>query len=493
MTEPIADELRRIAKGEIFDDEWSRKIYSVDASHYTVLPLVVVHPMDKYDIQEICKYSFTKNLPITARGAGTGLLGQSLSNCMVIDFAKNMNRILEIEDDYVMVEPGTVKGILDRELRSRGKFLPPDPASSNYCTIGGMIANNSSGPHALGYGSTIDFLEAVSVVYADGSCGFLSEKSSCEERTIRLLKLLSPYVNVIQIGYPQVKKNSCGYRLDAVLSDSGFRPHKVFAGSEGTLGLVTSAKFKILDLPTYRNMLVLAFEDLISATVVLPNILRFLPAAVEMLDHSVISSQNNGTGRPTGCLLFVEFANDDLRDVERRLSQCKGEIAQNCASIETAYDQRSIDRIWGARKGALNNIMKMTVGSRRPIGLIEDTVVKTSFLSDYVLYLQTMYLENKLDYVMYGHLGDGNIHTRPIIDINSPSEVQLIESIADEVFSKVIKNRGTITGEHGDGLARVGYIHRVYGQAIFSIFRQVKQLFDPTYLMNPGKKISKSR
>ena len=104
-----------------------------------------------------------------------------------------------------------------------------------------------------------------------------------------------------------------------------------------------------------------------------------------------------------------------------------------------------------------------------------------------------MYLENKLDYVMYGHLGDGNIHTRPIIDINSPSEVQLIESIADEVFSKVIKNRGTITGEHGDGLARVGYIHRVYGQAIFSIFRQVKQLFDPTYLMNPGKKISKSR
>jgi glycolate oxidase len=491
LTELIADELRRIAKGEIFDDEWSRKIYSVDASHYTLLPSVVVHPMDKYDIQEICKYSFAKSFPITARGGGTGLLGQSLSNCVVIDFTKNINRILEIEEDYVVVEPGTVKGLLDKELKSRGKFLPPDPASSNYCTIGGMIANNSSGPHALGYGSTIDFLEAVSVVYADGSCGYLSEKNSCEDRTLNLLKLLSPYVNVIQSGYPQVKKNSCGYRLDAVLSESGFRPHKVFAGSEGTLGLVTSAKFKILDLPVYRSMLVLAFEDLISATVVLPNILSFLPAAVEMLDHSAIS--RHAIDRPAGCLLFVEFTNDDLMDVERRQSRCKEEIAPNCASIETANDPRSIDRIYAARKGALNSIMKMTVGSRRPIGLIEDTVVKTSFLSDYVLYLQAMYLENGLDYVMYGHLGDGNLHTRPIIDINSPSEVQLIESIADEVFSKVIKNGGTITGEHGDGLARVGYIPRVYGQAIFSIFRQVKQLFDPAYLMNPGKKVPLER
>jgi len=491
LTELIPDELRRIAKGEIFDDEWSQKIYSVDASHYSLVPLAVVQPTDKNDIQEICKYSFAKNFSITARGAGTGLLGQSLSNCVVLDFTKNMNRIMEIEDDYVVVEPGAVKGVLDRELRRRGKFLPPDPASSNYCTIGGMIANNSSGPHALSYGSTIDFLEAVSVVYADGTCGFLSEESSCEERTINLLKLLSPYLNVIQSGYPQVKKNSCGYRLDAVLRDGGFRPHKVFAGSEGTLGLVSSAKFKILDLPIYRNMLVLAFEDLISATVVLPNILCFLPAAVEMLDQTAISIEKNGAPRPSGCLLFVEFASDDLRDIERRLSHCKHEIGPNCASIETANDQSSIDRIWAARKGALNNIMKLTVGSRKPIGLIEDTVVKTSFLSDYVLYLQTMYLENKLDYVMYGHLGDGNLHTRPIVDVNSPSDVQLIESIADDVFSKVIQRRGTITGEHGDGLARVGYIPRVYGKAIFSVFRQVKQLFDPTYLMNPGKKISK--
>ena len=154
MVMPIADELRCIAKGEILSDDWSKEIYSVDASHYAIKPSVVVRPVDRYDIEKICKYCFSKNVPITARGAGTGLLGQSLSNSIVIDFAKYMNKVVEIGTDYVEVQPGVVKGILDRELKKRGKFLPVDPASSNYCTIGGMIANNSSGVHCLGYGST---------------------------------------------------------------------------------------------------------------------------------------------------------------------------------------------------------------------------------------------------------------------------------------------------------------------------------------------------
>jgi glycolate oxidase len=489
LTLTVGEELRAIAKGEILDDEWSREIYSVDASHYNFFPLAVVHPTDSHDLKQICQYSFAKNLPITGRGAGTGLLGQSLTNNVVIDFTKHMNQIIEIEDNYVMVEPGIVKGLLDRELRRKGKILPPDPASSNYCTIGGMIANNSSGPHSLFYGSTINYLEAVNVVYADGSFGYLSEMKSYEERTAKLLKLLSPYVNLIQSGYPQVKKNSCGYRLDAVLNDKGFYPHKVFAGSEGTLGLVTSAKFKILDIPLYRHLLVLGFQDLIAATLAVQNILSFSPTALEMLDNTAISPQKNVSIGPTGCLLFVEFTSNDLKIIDKKLSLCRNRIANYGTAIESASDERSIERIWAARKGALNNIMRITVGSRRPIGLIEDTVVRTSFLHDYVLYLQKVYLENKLDYVMYGHLGDGNIHTRPIIDLNSPQEMQLIKSIADRVFSKVIKNRGTITGEHGDGLSRVGYICQMYGEAIFDIFKQVKQLFDPTCLMNPGKKI----
>ena len=215
------------------------EIYSVDASHNSLLPLAVVNLMDKYE-KKFVNIGSHNNLPITARGAGTGLLGQSLSDGVVIDFTKHMNQIIEIEDDYVVAEPGPVKGVLDRELRRRGKFLPPDPASSNYCTIGGMMANNSRRPALTRLRQIpIYFLEALSVVFADGSFGFLSEQNSCEERTTHLLKLLSPYLNGIQSRYLQVKKNSCGYKLDAVLNDRGFIRTNCLR-DQGTLGLVTS-------------------------------------------------------------------------------------------------------------------------------------------------------------------------------------------------------------------------------------------------------------
>jgi len=495
MTIPIADELRCIAKGEILSDRWSREIYSVDASHYTVKPSTVVCPVDKYDIEEICKYCFSKNVPITARGAGTGLLGQSLSNSIVIDFTKYMNKIMEIGTDYIEVQPGVIKGILDKELKKRGKFLPPDPASSNYCTIGGMIANNSSGAHCLGYGSTIDFIQEISVVYSDGTAGYVNGNNKSNDCMMaNLLRLLSPYVGVIQNRYPKVTKNSCGYRLDAVINRQGFSPQKIFAASEGTLGILTSIKLKIVDIPLYHNLLVLGFEDLLSAISEVPLILQFFPVALEMLDHTVVCHRENNTPRQLttnpGCLLFVEFAGDRIGDVERKLNRCKEKLSGKCKVIESVTDERSMTQIWEARKGALNRIMKLTYGTRKPIGLIEDTVVKPSILHAYAQYLLQTYFDSKLDYVFYGHVGDGNLHTRPLIDMDSKSEVELIERLAHQVFDRVIRTGGTITGEHGDGIARVKYIPFMYGNEIFSIFLQVKKIFDPQFILNPGKKIA---
>jgi glycolate oxidase len=495
MMIPIADELRCIAKGEILSDNWSREIYSVDASHYTIKPSVVVCPVDKYDIEKICKYSFSKNVPITARGAGTGLLGQSLSNNIVIDFTKYMNKIIEIGTDYVEVQPGVVKGVLDKELKKRGKFLPPDPASSNYCTIGGMIANNSSGAHCLGYGSTIDFLQEICVVYSDGNTGYINGNNKADDCMMtKLFRLLSPYSDIIQNRYPKVTKNSCGYRLDAVINDQGFSPQKIFAASEGTLGILTSARLKILDIPLYRHLLVLGFEDLLSAISEVPLILQFSPIALEMLDHTVVSHEERNTPQQLstnpGCILFVEFAGDKIGYVERKLNHCKEKLSGKCNIIESVSDEHSMTRIWEARKGALNRIMKLTYGTRKPIGLIEDTVVKPTLLHAYTQYLLRTYFDNKLDYVVYGHVGDGNLHTRPLIDMDSKSEVELIERLAQQVFDRVIRTGGTITGEHGDGLARVKYIPYMYGNEMFSIFLQVKKIFDPKFLLNPGKKIA---
>lgn len=496
----IADELERIAKGEILADNWSRTIYSVDASHYSIEPSAIAYPLDEHDLSRICQYGYSKNISITARGAGTGLLGQSLNNQIILDFTKHMNKILEIGPDYVLVQPGIVKGVLDKELKKRGKFLPPDPASTNYCTIGGMIANNSSGVHALGYGSTIEFLDMVNIVYSNGSFGCIGSRdtlSSYDARITKLYNLVSPYTDLIQMRYPRVTKNSCGYRLDAVINNQKFYPQKIFAASEGTLGIVASAKLKIIDIPLFRATIVFGFEDLLSAISVVPVALRLYPVALEMLDHTVCrnhdtNSLSRGLGGSNngGTLLFVEFAGDTLVDVEQKVTECKNKLSSKSKILESVTDENSSRRIWEARRSALNNAMKLTVGSRKPAGLIEDTVVNPNILYDYTRFLLQKYNDNKLDYVMYGHAGNGNLHTRPIIDMDSRTELELFNIIGDEVFTRVISCGGTITGEHGDGIARTKYIKSMYGTQLVSIFEQIKKLFDPRNIMNPGKKVT---
>lgn len=460
----------------------------MDASHYEIRPALVACPKDAGDVQAICNYAFSKKVPVTGRGAGTGLLGQSLSDGgLVLDFAKHMNRVLEVGDDYVVVEPGIVKGVLDKELKKRDKFLPPDPASSNYCTIGGMIADNSSGVHCLGYGNTIDFVEALDLVYADGSAGHAGKGSYYfDARMERLKRLLGQSAEIINSSYPKVSKNSCGYRLDAAIKH-GFEPHKVIAASEGTLALVASARLRILDLPQHRFLLVLGFEDLLAAVRAVPAILESSPVALEMLDATVLALEKNAE---TGCLLYVEFAGDNRANVEAQMARCRDRMATTSARVvEYATDEQSMARIWAARKGALGNIMKMTVGSRKPIGLVEDTVVRPEMLAAHTENLLAAYRDNKLDYVMYGHVGDGNIHTRPLVDTSSKSESEMISALAARVFAQVIASGGTITGEHGDGLARVGYIEQMYGKKMTALFKTVKELFDPGYLLNPAKKV----
>jgi FAD/FMN-containing dehydrogenase len=484
----IADELRRISKGEVLSDDWSRKIYSVDASHFILSPDLIHKPLDEDDVRNICKFCCAKHISITARGAGTGLLGQSLSSGIVLDFTANMNKIIDMGEEYVTVQPGLVKGVLDNELEKKRKFFPADPASGNFCTIGGMVANNSSGPHSLGYGSTIDHVQEISITYADGTSGTIGPTVKRDERISKMLEIISPSVDLIKRKYPKVSKNSCGYRLDAVLSNKGFYPHKVFVASEGTLGIITSTRLKIFDMPLFKNLLVVGYQDLQSAMRSVPAILTFSPTALEMLDSSVVSSDRKSFN-DSGCLLFVEFSGDNRVDVEMKLYKCKCRVEGNGQVLHTAFDPLSIRHIWESRKNALNNIMKFTVGSRRPVGLIEDTVVRPDLLFEYSLFLKRLYSENNLDYVMYGHVGNGNLHTRPMVDIEESSEIKLLERLAKRVFKRVIDYGGTITGEHGDGLARSKYVQLVYGNRIYSLFKQIKHLFDPQLIMNPGKKV----
>ena len=509
----IDEDLRSIAKGNVLSDDWSKKIYSVDASEFEILPSIIIQVKDKEDISNICKYSYYNHLAITGRGAGTGLLGQSLSTGMSLDFTKYMNKINELENDYVMVQPGIVKAVLDKELKKKGKFLPPDPASSNFCTIGGMIANNSSGIHALGYGNTIDFLDGIEIIYSNGFIEPLFKKAYSihdsakkEGHSLRtnkinqLFKLFSSdLLQYISLKFPKVTKNSCGYRIDTIIDNSKrYLPHKIFASSEGTLGITTLAKFRILDLPLYKTIMIIGFENILEAVKSVPKILSFFPTSLELLDHSVLCYEkivrnklnfklNNNNN--SGTLLFVEFAGDDIVKIELKIQLCKEKLYGYGEILEVTSDNVSCERIWAARKNALNNVMKLTVGSRKPISLIEDTIVNPEYLYDYTLFLLNIYKKYKLDYIFYGHAGNGNLHTRPVIDTASSKYKDLIASLATEVFSKVYELSGSITAEHGDGISRTKYIPQMYGNTIFEIFKKIKFIFDPTNIMNPGKKV----
>ena len=489
MFESDISDLKRLGLVDVFNDDWTRNIYSVDASHCSIKPSIVNFPSDEQDVQKICAYAHDHSIPITCRGAGTGLLGQSLSTGIVLDFTKKMNKILEIEDDYVVVQPGIVKAVLDKELAKRNKFIPPDPASSNYCTIGGMIANNSSGPHGLGYGSIISFVQNVDLVYSNGMTGFANQRNY-DERIDKMLKyVLSENIN-IKDHYPNVSKNSSGYRLDAVLENKEVCPQKIFVASEGSLGIVTSCRISMLDIPEKKSLIILKFESILHAALVVPLILQFRPVAIELLDRDTIiegwktdQSENNNS-----CMMFVEFYGND-NDFYEKVHKFEDTIRQKSNILESGYDNKSVNRAWSERRNSLNSAMKKGMGSRKPAGIIEDTVVHPELLHDYLVFLLNLLKEFKLDYVVYGHAGNGNLHLRPIIDFASKDSNGLMEVLADRVFSHVCEINGSISGEHGDGILRTRYIPVMYGSKMYQIFKQIKLIFDDNKIMNPGKKI----
>ena len=479
-------------KCESISDDWNREIYSVDASNYVIKPSLIFQPRDDDEILQIMTYAKKNGISITCKGAGTGLVGQSLGSGIIIDFARKMDKILEISDEYVIVQPGVVKSVLDIELRKRGKFLPPDPSSSNYCTLGGMIANNASGPHGLGYGSIIDYIDAVNIIYADGTNDTVQENQKYDLRVLKALRLVSSNLNYIRKSYPNVSKNSCGYRVDSIIDEDGkFRPQRLFAASEGTLGIVTSAKLRIIDIPPTKYFLILEFNNIQNAAKCVPRILKYSPAVLELLDPYIGKERNNmePKSKTRPCTLYVEFDGVNKATLYNKVSIFESEFSSISKIVDSGEDESGMKKASFDRRNALNSIMKLAFGSRKPVGIIEDTVVPPVLLHYYLEYLLELYNKYDISFVIYGHAGNGNLHTRPFIDFESKRDKKILEILTEEVFRFIVLHGGSISGEHGDGLARTEYVPLVYGYKIFSIFKEIKRIFDPTNLLNPNKKI----
>ncbi len=491
----LLDELKFSFKGEVSNESWIKDYYSVDSSNHRILPELVCFPKDEDDIKISLDSAIKNGLSISCRGAGTSLLGQSLSNGIVLDFTKYMNKILDLDlqSNCVDVQPGIVKGLLDKELRKHNKFLPPNPASSNYCTIGGMVSNNSSGPYGLGYGSILGYLQYIDFIYSDGKKGF-AQNGLCDDRLNKFLQPLFSIHDEISSMYPDVSKNSCGYRLDSIFTPT-FNPQNLFAASEGTLAIITSLKLKIIDLPIFRSLYMVYFSSVQKACMYTSKILSTRPAALELLDSPVMdSSIKSITASNNGCLLFIEYFYQHQGEINSISKLLKSAVYSEGKVVEQAHDLDSINNLWGSRRNALNMAIKYTVGNRKPFTIFEDTAVSIDHIYEYVTDVLALYNKYNLSYVIYGHLGNGNLHTRPLITDSSSSDdllnltqTKMLHDITNSIFKKVKEYRGTITAEHGDGISRTPYIKNVYNSFILSYFKYIKKSFDPSNILNPGK------
>ena len=465
MQKKLVNSLQNVVSGQVTDKKEFLDFYSLDSSAYSKRPRLIVFPKSINDIKTTVRFARKKNIPICARGGSTGLVGSALTNGIILDM-KNFNKI-KLSKNHVTVGAGVSKGELDKILKANKKFLGPNPSVGAFCKIGGMIANNSSGSRSLKYGGIIDNL--IDIVMVDG-CG--------NQITLPKNKSISKKIGKISDGarqlYPDVSKNSAGYRLDVTDEKNS---QKIIAGSESTLGIVVQAKLRIFNIPKKRQLTVVGFKRLQDALYTVPYILRLKPSSLELVDETVIRNIDHKFSKSTKCLLMIEF-DTDVAKSQNFLQN----LLHGYEMIFTSTKNSEIEKWWTFRDSALFFTLKNIPKNLLIPHVIEDATVPPENLKFLIPILEKITKKNRLKFVIYGHAGNGNLHIRLI-----SNSKRNLDNLHKEFFSSVVSLGGTISGEHGDGIARTRYLKLQYSAQLLEKFRQIKKQFDPYGIMNPGK------
>ena len=469
----IGQEIQKMISGRVFWDKQSRDLYSVDASSYLIKPLVVVFPKKEDEIITILKYAAKNRISVTPRGAGTGLVGSALGNGIILDL-RHFDKI-KVGPNYVEVGSGVFKGNLDYALEKGGRFFGPNPSIGPYCTVGGMVATNASGSHSLKYGSIVDNLLGVKIITSKGKVVRLPSDSQFAKNIFKVIG------SNVQKEFPCVSKNSCGYRLDTIKKKSDLQ--KVIAGSEGTLGIIISAKMKTLPSPRKIMLIVLAYKTIRQAAIDSAKLVKLKPSALEVMDHNIIRHLKTRLTKNAKCLLFIEFDNNTIK-CKKNLQK----IITGAKIVKTLTKKDEVKKWWGFRNSALSYSLRSINQNESMPTVIEDATVPVEKLVSLVDIINKVAKKYRIRFVLYGHAGNGNLHIRPILQRQNK---KLIKKIANEFFHQVIKIGGSITGEHGDGLARSEFVKIQYKRSVYSVFERIKTHFDPQNILNPGKIISK--
>ncbi|MDF1548711.1 MAG: FAD-linked oxidase C-terminal domain-containing protein [Bacteroidales bacterium] len=515
-------ELKTKLKGEFYTTELQKNIYATDASSYRQIPVAVAIPKDNEDLKTLIAFANQNKIPLIPRAAGTSLSGQVVGEGVVVDISKYFTQIVElnVDEHWVKVQPGVVLDELNQFLEPHGLFFGPETSTSNRCMMGGMLGNNSCGSHSIIYGSTRDHTLEVSTLLSDGSEAIFGEINAAEfdqkctlenqegkiYNNIKTILQNSENQSSIRKEYPDkaIKRRNTGYALDLLLetepfSDSKekFNFSKLIAGSEGTLAFITEIKLNLVPLPPKEKAVIAAhfqsLEDALHANLIA---LKYHPGAVELIDNKILELTKDNLsqkanrffieGNPSA-ILVIEFARENKEEIIEIAKNLEAEMRNSGLGYHfPVIFGGEIKKIWTLRKAGLGVLTNMP-GDSKPIGFIEDTAVKVEDLPEYIKEFKSLLNKYNLDCVFYAHIGSGELHLRPLLDLKTREGVDLYYTIALETAKLVKKYNGSLSGEHGDGRLRGEFIPLMLGEHNYQLCKSIKECWDPFHIFNPNK------
>jgi FAD/FMN-containing dehydrogenase len=517
----VAHYLQEHVMGEVMTSVDARRYFSTDGSIFTVPPAVIMYPRNENDVRKTARFAWQlaergRIIPITARGSGTDQAGAAIGSGIILAFPAHLNRIIELDTKtgVVVVEPGINYGKLQQTLETHGRFLPPFPASIEYSTIGGAVANNAAGEKSLKYGDTRAYVKALRVVLANGEViethrlnkRELNKKlglATFEGEIYRALDaLIEESQSVIGTTELNVTKNAAGYSLSGIKTKEGFDLTPLFVGSQGTLGIVTEVTLETEAHNSDTSLLAGFFDDVAKsqkAVLELRN-LPSLPCAIEMVDDNllrIVEKVNPNQLKDVipmplpRIVLLVEFDEANER-VQKRLTKKARKILEKFAtSMTEALSEEDKEKLWKIRHAAAT-VVAQSDSQAKAIPLIEDGVVPPEKYGEYVTRVQQLLQQQHVQAAVWGHAGDGNLHMQPLLDLAQVGDRQKAMRLMEEYYQIVIDLGGSTSGEHGDGRLRGPYLSKLYGAEAYGLFQKVKQIFDPYAILNPGVKVNVS-
>ncbi len=544
----LVDEIKEFLHGDVSADDATLEKFSRDYSIFKVKPAAVVFPKDVDDVRRLVSFAAKKKaagepISLTGRSAGTDMTGGPLTQSIVVSFTKYFNHVLEIGADEVRVEPGVYFRDFEKQLSARGLLYPAFPASKDLCALGGMVNNNSGGEKTLAYGKTEDYVRALNVVLSDGELHTIwplsgpALEAKLREETFegdiyrRIKSLIDAHYEAIMKAKPDVSKNSAGYYLWNVWDrDRGvFDLTKLIVGSQGTLGLLTEAKLGLVPAKKHSRLAVIFLKTLDPVGDLVEEVLKFKPESIESYDdktievavklwRQVLGAMKGNilklawqfipeafmvlTGGMPKMIMLVELTGDDEPQLNAKLADLGAAVRKFAAGyaasrhapagIQVHLLKKESDegKYWTIRRQSFALLHNNTTG-KDTAPFIDDFVIQPKYMSEVLPKVNAILdrYRDDLIYTIAGHPGNGNFHIIPLMDLKDPRVRGLIPKISEEVYQLVFQYHGSITGEHNDGLIRTPYLEEMYGAEIVGLFREVKNIFDPLGIFNPGKKV----